>query len=396
MFRKNEWSILKLFYLSDLILNSLFIMYAFFTVYITGIFPFHLAAIILSINFISMVVFEIPTGIIADIFGRKFSSILGIFIGGIAFFCVGLTENFWVLILLFMFIGIANSLNSGAYTAWIVDLLKHKKQSVLTKVLFYRISILQNIGLIVSSLLGLFLVNLYGLKIIWFVTGGAFMIVGVILLFQEEHFIRKKNSVKNHIKSFVKILKESSKYLFKHPIISKLFIYEGLISFMFGLTAIAWEPWLRDLGLPIYLFGLVIFFVAIITIILSALAIKLSDNHAKKTVLINVNIIYLIICLIVMITISPLIGFILLVLKEALWTGVGWPTIISYKHDFYKSKWRATLDSTVNMLRGLTLFVGTIIGGVIASLIGLKLLIVFSSLLIVPSVIILLMIKKHK
>ena len=65
--------------------------------------------------------FEIPTGVVADMYGRKLSLIIG-FIGmGVAWMAVGLVSAPWLIIALWAFWGLSYTFTSGAYEAWITD-----------------------------------------------------------------------------------------------------------------------------------------------------------------------------------------------------------------------------------------------------------------------------------
>ena len=65
--------------------------------------------------------FEIPTGVVADIYSRRLSLIVG-FIGmGVAWMAVGLVSAPWLIIALWAFWGLSYTFTSGAYEAWITD-----------------------------------------------------------------------------------------------------------------------------------------------------------------------------------------------------------------------------------------------------------------------------------
>jgi DHA3 family tetracycline resistance protein-like MFS transporter len=66
-------------------------------------------------------VFEVPTGVVADTYGRKLSLIIG-FVGmGAAWLLVGVVSTAWVIVVLWAFWGLAYTFTSGAYEAWITD-----------------------------------------------------------------------------------------------------------------------------------------------------------------------------------------------------------------------------------------------------------------------------------
>ena len=70
---------------------------------------------------ISVLLFEVPTGVLADHVSRRLSVIVGIFLSGIGFGLSGLVESFWLVAFAQMFWGIGYTFISGAQVAWITD-----------------------------------------------------------------------------------------------------------------------------------------------------------------------------------------------------------------------------------------------------------------------------------
>jgi MFS transporter, DHA3 family, tetracycline resistance protein len=65
--------------------------------------------------------FEVPTGVVADTYGRKLSLVIGFLGMGTAWLLVGLVSEPWLIIALWAVWGVAYTFTSGAYQAWITD-----------------------------------------------------------------------------------------------------------------------------------------------------------------------------------------------------------------------------------------------------------------------------------
>jgi MFS transporter, DHA3 family, tetracycline resistance protein len=65
--------------------------------------------------------FEIPTGIVADIYSRRLSIIIGVFLTGLAFIVEGSTPTFAAVLIAQVMWGIGYTFTSGATQAWIAD-----------------------------------------------------------------------------------------------------------------------------------------------------------------------------------------------------------------------------------------------------------------------------------
>ena len=78
---------------------------------------------------------EIPTGAIADIYGRKISRILGVFLNMFHLLILAFSNNFWVIGLGFVFCALSYTLESGAGDALVYDsLLEDKNEKQFVKV----------------------------------------------------------------------------------------------------------------------------------------------------------------------------------------------------------------------------------------------------------------------
>jgi DHA3 family tetracycline resistance protein-like MFS transporter len=69
----------------------------------------------------SVFLFEVPTGVVADLYGRRLSQIIGYVGMGAAWMAVGLVSAPWLAIVLWAGWGLAYTFTSGAYEAWIAD-----------------------------------------------------------------------------------------------------------------------------------------------------------------------------------------------------------------------------------------------------------------------------------
>ena len=87
------------------------------------------------INFMFMVgifFLEIPTGVVADLFGRKISVIWGVVFAGIGCFVYYFSYSFWLFVTAELVIALGHCFISGALDAWVKDSLDfngYKKSS---------------------------------------------------------------------------------------------------------------------------------------------------------------------------------------------------------------------------------------------------------------------------
>jgi MFS family permease len=77
-----------------------------------------------AIYSISIVIFEVPSGYLADLLGRKVTLILGAILGTAGFLFYSLGGGFWMFVMAEMTLGIGQSFVSGADSALLFDSLK--------------------------------------------------------------------------------------------------------------------------------------------------------------------------------------------------------------------------------------------------------------------------------
>lgn len=79
----------------------------------------------------SVLVFELPTGFVADAVGRRTSIIIGVALSGVAFLTLGLVQDFPLVVTTQVIWGLGFTFTSGAQEAWITDEVGEKKVGAL-------------------------------------------------------------------------------------------------------------------------------------------------------------------------------------------------------------------------------------------------------------------------
>jgi MFS transporter, DHA3 family, tetracycline resistance protein len=126
---------------------------------------------------ISAFVFEIPTGVVADVFSRRVSIIIGMFIMGLGFVVEGSFPFFAPILLAQVLWGLGYTFTSGATEAWIADEIgeEHAGQA------FLRASQVGTIGSLIGIGTGT-LIGTAGVQIPIVLGGALLMGVGLVLI----------------------------------------------------------------------------------------------------------------------------------------------------------------------------------------------------------------------
>ena len=395
-FDKGELRVLWPFYLDALLSPMLFFAPAFMIIYFLGLnLSLFQIGILMTMSPIASLLFEIPTGAIADLYGRKFSVLLGYFLEGISLLLLFFVKDYYSILLIFAFSGIAVTFSSGAKEAWVVDLIKNKNKRLVHSY-FSKSQSFDAFAVVVSGIIGSLFVKFFGLSVIWIIGFFSYILAVLILLFASEMHIRKKFSRKDSFSNLKKQSIISLKYARHHPVILYLFIglFFSTIAFLFG-EYLSFVPFLKSLGFPDYAFGY--FWSAIWALMI--IAPLLSRTFMKKGKEIKLMIWATIIgSLILLLTFfAKNYAYALIVIFFSLFFyGLQNPVSRTYFHKFIPNKLRATIGSIRGMISSLGGIIGLPLGGYLIDLIGARYVIIISALLAIPTVIFYLKIKESK
>jgi MFS transporter, DHA3 family, tetracycline resistance protein len=194
-------------------------------------------------------VFEVPTGVVADTYGRKLSLVIGFLGMGTAWTAVGVVSEPWLIIALWAVWGVAYTFTSGAYQAWITDEVGVERIPVV----FMRGARIAYAG----AFLGLALSVLIGTQSLRaaVIAGGAVSIaagLACIILMPETGFRRRPAAVRGSALTELRSTAlQGGRFVRAQPVLLMLL---G-IAFFIGAASEAFDRlkeahFLREIGLP--------------------------------------------------------------------------------------------------------------------------------------------------
>jgi len=395
IFKKGELELLWPFYLDILISRILFFFPAFIVIYFRDLgFTFFQISLLTMMMPLAMLLFEIPTGAISDLYGRKRSVILGFTLEGIGLFSGFFATTFYQFAIIFGFVGFASTLYSGSDEAWIADLIKSKRKKFLPNY-FIKQGILFSTGMLTSGVLGALVVKYFGLSIIWLAGGSSCIASATLLLFAEEKFKKRKIKIKQSFKEIITQTKKSIKYSGNHPIIFKLLLASTTLIFASSFSGdISWIPLLKKSGFPDHAFGYMWSAMGVIGIIAPFITRKFMKNNERKFLMTCLALgISILLPLIFINSLAPIFTIFLL---TGLFSRAMSPAERVYLHKFLPSKFRATIGSLEKTLIGLIAIIALPIAGLSVDHLGPKHTILLSGILMIPALITYYKIKENK
>ncbi len=144
---------------------------------------------------VTKLLFEVPTGVVADLYGRRLSVIIGVFLVGACFVLQGLLPLLAAIVLAEVLRGIGATFTSGALEAWIADEIGEERATGA----YLRYAQVRQLGALAGTVLG---VGLGGIALgVPVVIGGVGMLaLGVFLVFAmpERNFVPGRPSGEEH------------------------------------------------------------------------------------------------------------------------------------------------------------------------------------------------------
>ena len=105
---------------TSLLFAVIFTASSVYQVSVVGLSAFQLVIVGTTLE-LSVLLFEVPTGVVADVYSRKLSIIIGYLLVGAGFLLEGSIPVFWAILLAQLIWGLGYTFTSGAKQAWITD-----------------------------------------------------------------------------------------------------------------------------------------------------------------------------------------------------------------------------------------------------------------------------------
>lgn len=277
----------------------------------------------------------IPSGIFADYFGRKKVLIInGIFYVA-AWIVYALSHTFFQFILAEIVIALSAATWSASGTAFFYDTLKELEREKDFKKLYGNVISINYIFWGISSLFAGY-IALRGMRLTFWLTALTTVISFLIVFSFHDTKIHKHKD-----KKYINHLKESFNFTINHKKIRLLIIFSALIFALTFVGYILYQPYFKEINIPLVYFGLLYFFLFIAAALGSKIADKTEIWLGEKKILIII-ISLMVLCFLGMAQKILIFGLIFPIIISFC-GGVFEPVIADYINKLVKSKQRSTI-----------------------------------------------------
>jgi MFS family permease len=318
--------------------------------------------ILKAIYSVAIVTMEIPSGWMADIWGRKKTLILGSILGSAGFLMYSFSYGFWVFAVAEIILGVGHSFVSGADSAMLFDSLKADNKTLKYTKLEGRMASVGNFAEAIAGVLGGFLAAISLRTPFYFQ-----FVVAAIAIPAAFTLIEPKIHLTEHVHSIKKLVQNIRKTFVSNQNL-RISILLSAITGTATLT-FAWlvQPFFKAIGLPVEMFG--IFWTAL------NLTVGVSSIFAHRVELFFGKRYTLLVIILLLAT-----GYFLAGITITYWglaalflfyfvRGIATPVLKNYINQYTDSEVRATMLSVRNFIIRITFAViGPLLGWITDSI----------------------------
>lgn len=317
---------------------------------------------------ISLLLFEVPSGHIADRIGRKNSILIGVFLQVLTLFIICFAKSPTMIIISAIIEGIARSFISGADSAMLYDWLADKGMPTKYKKFHGKALFFTEIGIIISALLGSFIIG-FGIKAILYATFFTKLLLFIPASLYVEPIKHKKHEME--LSDNISFLFHTIKKTLKNKKLLLLFIYSGIVIGFTNVIFIFYQPYLFETGIPIKFNGIIFAIFSIFTAFGAHQAHDIEKKLGIKRMLIIMPL-FLFISYIFSGLFFIWFGFIFFFFREVI-RGLSMPVIQDYTNKLIvSSSIRATILSILNLVIGIIFTILSIFFGILTDIFNIK------------------------
>ena len=336
-------------------------------------------------------IFEIPTGIVADVYSRKLSIVIGGVLTGVGFILEGSISSFVFVLVAQIVWGLGSTFISGSLEAWIAEEEKNKDLDEI----YIKGAQAGQIGAFIGIVLSTVIAN-FSVRLPIIVSGVLFIILALFLwlYMPENNFKPSAPGDLNTFKKMVYTFKSGLKIVKSKSIIMILLA----VTLFYGLSSEGYDRlsnahFLQDTTLPklgnlssvtwFGIFGILGMILSFIVMHFMAKNLKNEDNRKNGKLLLCINILYISSMLIFALT-KNFSLMLIAYLATNTFRIINEPIFSAWLNGHIDDNSRATVLSINGQMNSLGQILGGPIIGIIATNISVSMGIACTSLLVTP------------
>lgn len=194
--------------------------------------------------FFLMVLAEVPTGAIADRFGRRWSLMLGSVMFAVAVFIFAIAENYWIILLSYGAWGLGLTFQSGADMALVYDSLKAVGREEEFQKVNSRLTALKSAAVLVAILIGAPIAEMTSYSFPIVLSAGIALLAAPIAFTMHEPSVREQASEEHYLRALGAGIRES----WRQPSVRYIILFGGVLATATFSPLVFQQPFLTEHG----------------------------------------------------------------------------------------------------------------------------------------------------
>lgn len=292
---------------------------------------------------VTIVLLEVPTGVMADRWGRKRMLVLSALLGCGEFVLLLAAEEFWHFALVVLLAGVSRSAASGAENALLYESLSQQGRASSFEKELGRLNVFDFAAAIIAALCGSMLAGRFGLELNYWLSLGSTVIALLVSLLLKEPARAGCSVPEEAAIPFRQYVAESLRFFRTNPGVRTVVLSGMVTGSALGFIDEFWQLYANRLGTPVVFFGLLSAALMVLRMPGNLLAHALVSRFNYRLPLIAVTAVFAIGFTVAALS-RDYIGLTAM-LAVCFFSGVMEPVAAGYVHHRTDSSMRATIDS---------------------------------------------------
>lgn len=294
---------------------------------------------------IAILLFEIPSGVLADKIGRKKLVVISCILQCFEFFALVHANTFWHFAIITFSSGIGAALSSGAFNALLYDSLKNGNRESEFERICGTMNAMEFTAALVAALCGSYLAVKFGFTFnYWLSTGSALItVISSLLLYEPLSQINLERRI-----TYRQIITTGFSFFKSNRTVFKICMNAIVIAACVGYIDEFWQLYLEQISFPIIYFGIILSVICIGSILGSMFSTKLLKYIKRTNVLIGASFL----CgfgILISVIVQSIIGVFGLIVAISMVALIN-PLVMGYLHHHADDEARATIESISSLL----------------------------------------------
>jgi hypothetical protein len=226
---------------------------------------------------------EIPSGVVADQFGKKATLIFSRFCVLPAFAIFAVADGFWLFLVAMIFMGINKAFKSGTHKAYIYDYVEQGGVEISFTEVIGAGKFWARLGEALACTAGGAIAGRYGLNMVFIFALGPALVNCINALtyakIEEKHKVSKL-SFKSHFGHVF----ESLKHIRGNKIVYRIIINAAIFAFCLGASEIFFQPYMKQMAVSVESIGFIYTVVFVFTAFGSRFAHLFEKRFARASI----------------------------------------------------------------------------------------------------------------